>query len=541
MITAVRCIVLILALFGYGRMIAAHIRTEFVPGILFSGLGCVMSLAGIAGILPGTAYAILLVGQICLVFTVRRSIHLHFSDFILTALCIWFLWTIHGILLTGYDDFSHWGVITRILVTQDRLPNASDSLLSFQSYPPGSAALIYFFVKTTGISEEWFWLWIQAVATLSLWMALFVFAEDRKQRLFLSAVLLVLLCSNTFFINLLVDGLLSAGAVGGMCFWLYYRERMENRLLWMIPYAAFLTLIKSSGLFFAILLLICALTGLRCDLRKGRNRLAVVLFSILPFLMWRAYVRQTFPQGMLSKHAFSIEYFLKTAADKTWPGVKFILVQFLRSVFSPAKENLWLLLFVGILMILYRGTLKEKKNLMHITLPTVLLSGAVYLALLAVMYLVSMPWSEASVLAGFERYLRTFTVLAAALLSVSMMKLPNGKRKTVLCLLWIPVMAISMRVRPDFYLRWPMEHEPRLAFEKLIRDEGRPEEGENCVVLVSGAETDSEYLRYMVRYVLDSPNVDVIEGGSEEEEKAAAQNHDRVFCFRVEDKEVLNP
>ena len=540
MITALRCFVLILSLLGYGRMIGTHIRTEFVPGILISGLGCVMSLAGIAGILPSAAYAVIIGGMICFAISVRRHIHLHFSDILLTALCLWFFWSIYGTLLTGYDDFSHWGVITRILVMQERLPIAEDALLTFQSYPPGSAALIYYFVKSTGICEEWFWLWTQAAATLSMWMALFVFAKERKQRLFLSAVMLVLLCSNTFFINLLVDGLLSAVAVGGMCFWLYYRDRVGKKLLCLIPYVAFLTLIKSSGLFYAMLLLICALTNLKHDLHKSRYSLAVILFSLLPILLWRVHVRLTFPQGMLSKHALSIEYFLKTGADKTWPGVKYILVQFLKSVFSPAKETLWLMLFAGCIMILYHGRVQDRKKMINVTRPFILLSGAVYLLLLAVMYLISMPWSEASVLAGLERYLRTFTVMAAALLSVSLMKLSDGERKTILCLLWIPLLAVSMRVRPDFYLRWPMELEPRTAFEKLIREEGMLQNGEKCLILVSGAEADTEYLSYMARYVLNSPDVDVIEVESEEEkvDETVEQNYERVIHFQMMSDEI---
>ena len=55
--------------------------------------------------------------------------------------------------LEHYDNFSHWATIVKFLYTESRLPSASDALIGFGSYPPGSSLFVYYAAKMIGYND----------------------------------------------------------------------------------------------------------------------------------------------------------------------------------------------------------------------------------------------------------------------------------------------------------------------------------------------------------------------------------------------------
>lgn len=515
-----RVIVLLLSLLGFLQRTSMSIRPDFAPGVVVCFAGSVMFLSGILGILPVGVYTLLASGLFLLIYALikKQSFRciLSFSNCLLLLLLLYFFLTLHGMKLTGYDDFSHWGLITRILVTRDRFPNAEDLNLTFQAYPPGSAAFIYFVTKASGLTDEWVWLYAQAAAVLSLFVSLLAFGKNLKEKIILTGVLLILLCSNTFFINLLVDTLITSIAVCLHCFCLYYREELKDKRLYLLPMLIYLTAVKTSGLFYYAIACCYVLIREHSAAIKWKKWLPVFAVGLVPLVLWRWHVRVTFQNGMLTKHALSLEYFLKTIGDKNWGGMKFILVQMIKELLSPKREVLYLLAFVLLLFLSCRKALtKQKECLLREVLILVFISALAYTALLYLMYLFSMPWYEASVLAGFERYLRTFTAFACAILSAALlnsfpiMEWESTAKSVASIIIWLAILLLTMGRRPDFYLRWPMETEPRTYADQMIENYHIPK-GMSYIVMLKEEPEDGGYLSYMFRYVLDSKNVKLI-------------------------------
>ena len=513
--TALRVCALICSLFGYHWALAEKTRPEFAPGISFAMIGSLLFLAGMINALE--VAAVMLCGFGLLLFANRLFLRTSpakawsFSCLVLLAAILYFLPMLYGLKLTGYDDFSHWGVVARILVSKNRFPNITDQIVTFQAYPTGSAAIIYFFTKISGIQDEWIWLYAQAVTIMSLYMGLFAFARNWKERVAMLLVFMILLCSNIFFINLLVDTEITACALSSMCFALFYRNNLIKMRWWMLPYAAFLLALKTSGIFYVLVLFGYVLLKSR-GTGSWKKLLPVALLSFIPLLLWRAHVRAVFPEGMLTKHAFSLEYFARTISDKNWSGMKYILVQLVLRTISPQLEAVYLLLFLGMILVLFRGEWEKKGALLREVVMIILVSAAAYSIMLYVMYLISMPWFEAEQLAGFERYLRTYTAFSAGLLTVALLQLPELESKTreknrfVLVSVWVLLLLFTMGRRSDFFLRWPMEYERRTYAESILSEQDIPEQ-EQCFVVMKGEREDRGYLQYMFRYLLNSPNV----------------------------------
>ena len=176
---AVRCLLLVPAVIGWLHMLMKRVHPAFAPGLLCGIVGSFAFLLGVFGFLDVQIkewwiglLLFLLLGYCELIrgFVRRES----FRDFLcwpyllFLLLAGWFLYTLYGMKLTGYDDFTHWGIAARILVQEGRFPLPTDRGLTFQAYPPGSAVMIFVFSRFTGLREEWAWLYAQALTTICM-------------------------------------------------------------------------------------------------------------------------------------------------------------------------------------------------------------------------------------------------------------------------------------------------------------------------------------------------------------------------------------
>ena len=138
---------------------------------------------GLLGVLPQAAGALLWLGIACFagfgVPFLRKDLKnrngREIRPFVwmmgsFCALCALAAVLLRGHFLYSYDDFSHWGLAARVLLSEDRLPLPEDGMM-FPSYPPGTACFLYFCGKAAGDAGETLLL-SQAVMLLSFLMAL---------------------------------------------------------------------------------------------------------------------------------------------------------------------------------------------------------------------------------------------------------------------------------------------------------------------------------------------------------------------------------
>ena len=249
----------ILATYGFCTFAVdvLKLRGSFALPFVFVWYALIVFFAGLVGLLFSAVIVLCVVGTgLFIYYCIQKSKRklLWFDPvwlglfLLLSAFAIYHL---RGQKLTHYDNFSHWANIVQVMLENGRFPISTDSIISFTSYPPGSASFLYLIGTIFGNSED-ILLIGQAILLIAAILALY-----RKTNL-PKVVLPVLLVSfgvfsfffNTTIYDLLVDSLLPL--YGAFAIILLYESIDGPRriLMFVIPVLCFTFLIKNSGLYF---------------------------------------------------------------------------------------------------------------------------------------------------------------------------------------------------------------------------------------------------------------------------------------------------
>ena len=497
------------SLFGYISFLThREHKPEISLGITFSLIGSVMFLAGIAGILQAGAVALCAGGWMAFFSELknRRIGFIRSAGFIFfLAVSVYLLAVHYNSRFWAYDNFSHWAEATKVLIRYGRFPTAEDTNIQFVSYPPGSAAFIYFFTYISGISAEWFQAWIQAVLTLGMFTGICALAKNKAGHICAMICVMILLCSNTAPWDLLVDTLLPAVAVSGYA--LIRAEKLPkkgDRYL-LIPYLIFLTSIKNSGLFFAAVLIVYdAVFHPSC-----RRRYAVLFGAsvLLALGIWKLHVAAVFPEGETSVHAFSLVNYQGVFSGKTHEEILNTWNAWLKKEFSV--ENRGLLLPILLLVrpmsaLLFRDGAETRKRLFR-TAGIHCAVLAIYAVGLLLMYLFSMK-GDASGLGGYDRYHRTINAFIVGICFADFLREPWGAniRGILTALLLLALSWLSILPYPEYL--WKQDtNNSRYLLDSMIESYQVPK-GKRYLLL---QDDDRGKLMYIGRYLLDSRDVTV--------------------------------
>ena len=439
------------------------VRKWFVPVVSMSGIGLVLFWGGLLNCLALTADLLLLGGvagfAVFLVFFIRGKIHLPEGS--LCGFCF-VLGTMAFALLSlnlkmiHYDNFSHWALIVKYLLSADRFPGADSILIPFRDYPPGSSLFIYYVCRFAGHSQG-----MMILAQNSLIFACFyaVFGIVKERRRFLLYSFLGMGCAVLSYLNLtirinnlLVDFLLPLLAMASLAVSWRYREEPERLCLLQIILLGYTGIVKSTGIFFAGTVAAYALWILFrterqnarkiCGGKPGENvklhsrrklfrdmrcRMRVILWgalmtagSALPVLAWQHHLN-TDLAGFEGKFGQWLTAGAQQAAgDYGAPVGRELYGQvteaFLKAAFDPsgrALQIIFLSLILAAGAVLYaRFRMKKKWRLGWILVSGIAVTVLYYAGMLY-LYLFSMPAEEALRLAGFERYACSAAVLFA--------------------------------------------------------------------------------------------------------------------------------
>lgn len=531
----VRIALLLLSCYGYMRWISSRIRVEFAPGVLFSSLCAAMFFAGILNVMQEAAWAICLTGAGLGMASLKRKEPLKtilcpgmlFLGVAAVVLLIW----LRGMILTDYDDFSHWGTVVKVMLGENRLPRFSDAIITYQSYPTGSAGLLYYFLTISGIHSEWLQLYVQSLFGAGMLTGLFVFCRGWLKSLFAGV------CSAIFFlcctgpINLLVDTLLPLVALGGLCICVYYRDCLNSNYLWLAPYLVSLVAIKNSGILFAVFLLLLFLGYGRKEGLKGWLCLACI--TGLALLLWQKHVLLVFYNGMNSRHAMSAQSITGNLLRKGGEELSAVLRAFLEEVLDVQNPAVWLLGLVGLLFLLGRLTGKRWTKESRLLL---LFSGMVYLVyevFVLGMYLTTMPYGEAIVLAGYARYHRTILIFCGGCIFLAVMDSLPEKCAGQLAALLVTSVLLYSSLFPGLWYNNPKHCGfIREEFQQLITQYRVAPGKSYCVVVEEEyAGKYSGYLQYLIRYLLNSADLKVCSIDAYRELDTGWEDYRYLICF----------
>jgi hypothetical protein len=340
----------------------------------------------------------------------------HLYDFWMLLVGILFAIQLLKSPLIHYDNYSHWAVMVKYLHFTGHLPDATQKLITFTSYLPGSSLFIAYVIRFLGYSSrtmllgQFFLIW-SAIGSL------FAVLPDQRRRLNQLAICIAIGLSMMANIsirtnNLLVDYLLAVFTAGGLAGIWALRQKPSLQLIFFFFIASSLLLIKNSGSFFVLLLMVYLL-ALKKKWTWRLADLAGAGLAFLPFWTWQQHVKAVFPHA--GNHAINTQHYENALAGQSQGDLIALGKRILHHLLSwntlSTREwvliNIYgLLLFAAVNLIL-----KKKQPILRTVFALDFMIGLFYLSLYAT-YAMTMTKKEAMSLNGFERYMSTVIIIA---------------------------------------------------------------------------------------------------------------------------------
>ena len=441
---------------------------ELALPLVFTIIAIVVFLSGILNMMKLACLAICLVGIILFAKSIiskeiglkkinKKNLIVFIIVFIyLTVLC-------EKLHITHYDNFSHWGLIVKTMFAKNHLPNFEDTIISFKNYQPGSACFIYYVGLLLGKTEGSMIIG-QNYLLASYALSLLVFAREKEKNNKNSSMVRLVVLLFYIFISignhkynfpalndLLVDALLSAISIYSIVIMYYYRNDLKKVFTYILPVSVYLFLVKNTGIvlvFFNCLGLLY-LGYKNKNIKKGFIYAFIVgISSLFFFYIWSRHVAYVFGiTGLDSKHSLSASNIIGELQDKGTKGVlefcSIYLKHFL-NVFHNIPHLFMISMNIIALMIAY--IYKDKKK---IIIKCLIVNDLIYLFyyfILGVMYLLSMPWAEAIVLASFDRYMLTMVFINIGCFIICCLDIftKDKSRKSIPCLLILVISLIAL-------------------------------------------------------------------------------------------------
>ena len=401
----------------------SKLPNELLLPIIFSLIGITVFISGILNMMYIISVLIYLVGNI-LFFKYLYKKKIEFKKLLnpnfIILLIIFIYISIIGskMRLLHYDNFSHWGLIIKNMFLNNRLPNFEDTIIEFKNYQPGSACFMYFFGVIAGKTEASM-IVSQNYLLISYIFSLFAFLNTKIKgfksyipRILIICFYIFMLFSNISINDLLVDTLIASMSICSFSIMYYFKNNLKKAYIYNLPILIFLFLVKNTG----IVLVGFSCLGLIYLGYKNKKLKKGILYALLSgiiscafFYIWSRHVLYVYGDiGLESRHSLSISNIISQLRVKGLENILAFCKLYLKNFFN-ISNNLINKYMININIIIILMIIFYKKHRKHF-LSCLLISNILYLlyyGILGVMYLFSMPWSEAIILAGFYRYMMT--------------------------------------------------------------------------------------------------------------------------------------
>ena len=552
----------------------------FLPAAAVSWITVLVYFGGIFSLLLPAAGAAYAVGLVLAVWELIRLWGRGWprTDIRLWELCfglgsVLFLAILPGARLEHYDNYSHWGIVVKLMLSTNAFPTSQTGLIDFQNYPLGTSSFLYYVCRFAGHSQGMMLL-AQGVMIFAFFYAVFGVIRHTKSFLLYGVLgagmsLLSLFNITIRINNLLVDFLLPVIALACWAAIRRYADQPEKLPGLLVPYQALLLIVKSTGAIY-VAFVVCAwllqvpkavrqLPGAKHSLlapKHARTRqprhsrpavrwgavflpaAAGLALSFSTWAAWQWHMKTAFPNAVNKFDTNLVEVgaagtgktpeqlreilnlFLRTSVDlSTRPALGFVLMNLLALGCGIWFWFLW------------------KRSQKKLAAQVLLLDGMVVLYYIGILllYLFSMPADEALVLAGFDRYACSIIVLFAggvvmqltAQVEDALQYAPSGRvqfgefqeknryQKGVLLCLALVFGLLTSEYNGTLYTQRQDKNDLTRIMQSVVGDRW-PADGKEDTTryLLYGSDYDgrmtSYYFQYVARYYLYAPNVDAI-------------------------------
>ncbi|UZT82625.1 hypothetical protein [Caproicibacterium sp. BJN0003] len=498
-----------------------QINIYFLPSLTIAVQTTILFFAGLLNILKGTTYLLWGCGLALLIFFITNDRNVKFINnykkvgfvYLVISAAI-MLFYVRGKIFTHYDNFSHWALVVKQMLSTNRYPNFEDTIIMFQEYPLGSSTYIYYFAKLVGKNES-LQMFAQIYTMLTCLLPIFTYTKKNQ---ILSCGIMFFVTNFLFLYNinvtdLLVDTLLP---LVSMCALLYVYRYSVNFAkyhieLWLsIFYMIQIIQIKNSGIFFSAIASIWILIRIRND-KAIISRLAIALLPYITLKLWQNHCSYVYASSATSKHAMTVANYKNVFASKTAEDVRTICHAMLK--FSLTYKDVWFiflcLIFAGI--VCFTVAKANRQFFIKIFIFN-LVMYIMYQVGTLVMYLYSMPGDEATSLSSSSRYCKTILiaiVYGTILLYLKIISDIELKRITgiISILTLVVVMFVAMKgtlgTFKTVFSDVPNASE-RNWIQNVKNQYGIPM-GESCCIVISSS--DSGYTYYLGKYIFQTNDI----------------------------------
>lgn len=425
-IWAIRTVCFFLSIAGYAEYMHTRWEIPYGYGIAVTAGGVISVLWLLGMLLPLTAFmwcifvfgVLLFIKNAVSCHGIRRMLNWTNLFVLVSVICGYYV--LREERFAFIDDFNHWATMARSVFENGALPDGSDSLIQFVSYPPGMALWISYFMTVTGKSTENMYLIAQMIFLVLMLAPLTVFEHSDEEIHHCALKAAALICAFMLcfaianvglkILTLCVEGVLAAAGIGGMSFAVNYKGSKKKKALFSIPLLIAMISIKDFGILFcaAALCYLCIEALSECKSRKEGLLCAAIpaAAAVIYEICWHFYVKLSFPAVASAPHSLSIDRWQEIFNERSPEIRRQILDMFLKSVFRKQ----FYALFLGVVFVLLALYLFEKhegkpgcdKTIKLLVLLAV--NHAVYFVGLLFVYEFSMEVEGALCMDSFSRY-----------------------------------------------------------------------------------------------------------------------------------------
>lgn len=462
--------------------------------------------------------------------------------------CIWFMFLSRGAAVKGHDTFAHWAIMAKTILTNNCLPDATNTAVEYVSYPPATALWIKLVCNVLGTSDG-----TMIFAHLMLCMACILALVPIGRKNIPGTVALIAFGLFVFLHhngpgNLMVDYLLPLLVLACAAILVSAQQRNIHLVIFAaVPLLCFIGIVKNSGLIFsavgmAMLLWLIFQPAHTSEL-SGRKKFlwggCVVLVPILTWFLWEIHIKLTYSSGLTSKHAVSIENYSQQLSSKSPEDI----AQFQKMFFSywfhldySIVPEFWvtilLCIFVPVFLFLLRRITARR---MALYIGSSLAGLIIYLGGLWGTYLFSMPRDEMLVLASLARYANSFLSVLSGLMLIALLwhcrehkwRIPVSCTAGVCCLVLLlcgRIVSLSCLYDRAAY----QENSAQAPWIELRTAYNLPECA-SYLIYTNGSPVDGWADRFVARYVFNADVLDFWQLREDAPDLAAAfAEHDYV-------------
>ena len=324
-----------------------------------------------------------------------------------------------------WDDFTHWALTVKNMITFNRLPNGPESTIFFKTYPPITGILQYSFnyycnlfhngnIESNSLIITSFFI---STVLLSIISMKEIKKFNLKSILFVFLLLVLAILNKEVYRSLYVDSIL--GLMGAYII-IYFESTKYNltsikvRLFDLVLATMFLTLVKATGSAIVIFCLIYFIIGLFTSSDRKRDLVIIIFITLASQFIkksWGHYLIKTNTQEIWHTSKITISSILNIFKGNGETYQYNTIVNFFKAILGNSIGFVpYIVYFLLIITVLF---IKWKKDKSDITFKLLVFNSVImviYPISLLLMYVFIFSAGEAENLASFSRYLSTILI-----------------------------------------------------------------------------------------------------------------------------------